>query len=278
MKDELDEGDFDRDGYYHWKKDVGIIFDNFLTIFIAYIFLCSLKKDQIGDAWLDGIDWANINSFKRNKDNNNKVDDNKPQKMDDGEVKDDDEDDSASENDSQDDDLTKEDEKDQTEMLKKIIVYLKPGETILKAIKRLGQSSSSSGTKTSTVGLSASQRWLKKKNQDTNNGQQASSSSSLSVEEMNALKESLDKLTGLANYFIDRGFYDIYDETYEKIQRKLENLSKPDESNQDKKLFDIFADDIDETELNKPKASTSDQKQDLQGKQTILFKLILVCL
>jgi hypothetical protein len=23
MKDELDEGDFDRDGYYHWKKDVG---------------------------------------------------------------------------------------------------------------------------------------------------------------------------------------------------------------------------------------------------------------
>ena len=134
------------------------------------------------------------------------------------------------------------------------------------------------GTKTSTVGLSASQRWLKKKNQDTNNGQQASSSSSLSVEEMNALKESLDKLTGLANYFIDRGFYDIYDETYEKIQRKLENLSKPDESNQDKKLFDIFADDIDETELNKPKASTSDQKKDLQGKQTILFKLILVCL
>ena len=78
-----------------------------MTIFIAYIFLCSLKKDQIGDAWLDGIDWANINSFKRNKDNNNKVDDNKPQKMDDGEVKDDDEDDSASENDSQDDDLTK---------------------------------------------------------------------------------------------------------------------------------------------------------------------------
>ena len=29
MKDELDEGDFDRDGYYHWKKDVG----KFLTIF-----------------------------------------------------------------------------------------------------------------------------------------------------------------------------------------------------------------------------------------------------
>ena len=22
MKDELEEGDFDRDGYYHWKKDV----------------------------------------------------------------------------------------------------------------------------------------------------------------------------------------------------------------------------------------------------------------
>ncbi len=22
MKDELDEGDFDKDGYYHWKKEV----------------------------------------------------------------------------------------------------------------------------------------------------------------------------------------------------------------------------------------------------------------
>jgi hypothetical protein len=27
MKDELDEGDFDRDGYYHWKKDVSECFN-----------------------------------------------------------------------------------------------------------------------------------------------------------------------------------------------------------------------------------------------------------
>ena len=39
-----------------------------------------LKKDQIGDAWLDGIDWANINSFKRNKENN-KAGNEKSQKM-----------------------------------------------------------------------------------------------------------------------------------------------------------------------------------------------------
>ena len=192
--------------------------------------------------------------------------------MDDDENKEDDEDEgSESENDanSQDDNTAKEDEKGQEEMLKKIIVYLRPGETILRAIKRLGQSTSSSGAKASTVGLSASQRWLKKKNQDAN-AQQASSSSSLTAEEITALKESLEKLTGFANYFIDRGFYDIYDETYEKIQKKLENISKLEngESTQEKKLFDIFADDIDETELNKPKTSNVDQKQDLQGKRT----------
>jgi CD2 antigen cytoplasmic tail-binding protein 2 len=172
--------------------------------------------------------------------------------------------DSSSDNESEGDEITKENEKDQTEILKKIIAYLMPGETILKAIKRLGQSSSA---KASTVGLSASQRWLKKKNQDT---QQASSSAaSLSAEEVSALKESLEKLTGFANYFIDRGFYDIYDETYEKIQRKLENLSKSgngESAAADKKLFDIFADDIDENELDTPKTSTVDQKQDLQGK------------
>jgi len=233
-------------------------------------FFFQLKKDQIGDAWLDGIDWANINSFKRNKENSNAGNE-KSQKMDEGVKEEDDNDDaskdSSSDNESEGDEITKENEKDQTEILKKIIAYLRPGETILKAIKRLGQSSSASGAKASTVGLSASQRWLKKKNQDT--PQASSSTASLSAEEISALKESLDKLTGFANYFIDRGFYDIYDETYEKIQRKLENLAKSgngESAASDKKLFDIFADDIDENEVDTPKTSTVDQKQELQGK------------
>ena len=32
MKDELDEGDFDKDGYYHWKKDVKPKIYNLITI------------------------------------------------------------------------------------------------------------------------------------------------------------------------------------------------------------------------------------------------------
>ena len=166
------------------------------------------------------------------------------------------------------DEISKEDEIDQLEMLKRIQVYLKPGETILKAIKRLGNlsksNSSGASSSSSSVGLSASQRWLKKKNPPAQAGQ-SSTASNYTTEDIQGFKESLEKLTGYANYFIDRGFYDIYEETPEKIQRKIEKsqANAEDKSGNDKKLFDIFADDIDEKEPEKPK--TSEKAEVLQG-------------
>lgn len=47
-------------------------------------------------------------------------------------------------------------------MFKKIIAYLNPRETILKAIKRLGNTTKASGGAGGST-LSASQRWLKKR-------------------------------------------------------------------------------------------------------------------
>lgn len=38
MKDEMEEGHFDGDGFYHFKKD----------------------SEQIKDAWLDDIDWIKV--------------------------------------------------------------------------------------------------------------------------------------------------------------------------------------------------------------------------
>lgn len=87
---------------------------------------------------------------------------------------------------------SREDEKSQNELFKNILTHLKPGETVLKAIKRLGNSSAGgSSSAASTSGLSASQRWLKKK-QPTN----AAASQSVDSEKVKADKQSLETLTG----------------------------------------------------------------------------------
>ena len=49
MKEELEEGDLDTDGYYHFKS----------------------KRGEVHDAWLDNIDWANINEIKKFKGQDN---------------------------------------------------------------------------------------------------------------------------------------------------------------------------------------------------------------
>lgn len=212
MKDEMDEGDFDKDGFYHWKKD----------------------KDEIKDAWLDNIDWANINSFKKS-DRLTKEDPNEEEEEESEEEVDNEETETAD---------------DQTEKFKKIREFMKPGETILKTIKRLGTSSKStggSGTAGST--LSASQRWLKKKNVTESNESQSN------PEKAKADKESLEKLTEICNYFISQGFYEIYEETYDSIGTKIENESK--EKSQNTKSFDIFADEVNEKDLVADKPGTS---------------------
>ncbi len=167
-----------------------------------------------------------------------------------------DEEEETSDEDENEDDklnLTGQDDTSQIETFKKMVLYMKPGESVLKAIKRLGNSSKGS----QSVGtMSASQRWLKKKNQNdqAKNSKESESSS--------ADKEALDKLTGFANHFIDRGFYDIYEETYEKLKYKIDEAENAEKNAA--KSFDIFADDVDESELEK--AGTSNKKSEvLQG-------------
>ncbi|KAK3084487.1 hypothetical protein FSP39_014283 [Pinctada imbricata] len=103
MKEELEEGHFDKEGTF--------IFD---------------KQDEIKDHWMDNIDWVKVKEKEGTKDG-------------------DDEDAMDS-----DDDVLDEDE-----ILKEIIKFVKPGETILKALRRLGGNKGKS--------QSASQRWKTKK-------------------------------------------------------------------------------------------------------------------
>lgn len=224
MKDELDEGDFDNDGFYHWKKD----------------------KDEIKDAWLDNVDWANINSFKKSEQltKEAKLDENEDEEV-------------VEEENIDDEDEETSKASDQTEKFKKILEYLKPGETILKAIKRLGTSSKGAGGQaTSTAGLSASQRWLKKKNQSAN----APESSKEQSEKAKVDKEALEKLTGICNQFISQGFYDIYEETFESVEAKIQGSNGEGKASSS---FDIFAEDVNEVDL-KPGTSGS-QKDLLEG-------------
>ena len=214
MKEELEEGDLDTDGYYHFKS----------------------KKGEVHDAWLDNIDWANINEMKRFKGEEQLL--NAASKS--GLIKNYDlTGDGNEEEESSSDESFKgannlNEEKEQLELLKSIIDLIKPGETILKAIKRLGKVSGGA----SKANLSASQRWIKKKQVDTS-------------DEAVANAMLLEKLTSLANKFIDMGYYDIYDDTYEKIKLKLNEKAEEDNKSKKDDEFDMFSNNVDETKLSK---------------------------
>jgi hypothetical protein len=151
------------------------------------------------------------------------------------------------------------DERTQVDTFKKILPYLKTQESILRAIKRLGKSNSGTGSAASGS-LSASQRWLKKKNQPTESQMDTDSSSTAST--ATADKEALEKLTGYANYFIDQGFYDIYEETRETLQKKIDNFDNKSSKQTPAASLDIFADEVDEKELQ---PSTSGEQKGLEG-------------
>lgn len=243
MKEELEEGNFDTDGFYHWK---------------------SKDKDTVKDAWLDNIDWANINSFKKLKPGEEQ--DKLPAKSKpktsaaaaEENAEGDESDSSSDDGDEEDKESTfsNEEESSQVDVFKKIVEYLRPGESVLRAIKRLGNSSKSAPATSggSTSSLSASQRWLKKKTPTAGAAaSQASDSASAAAD-----KVALEKLTGYANHFIDRGFYDIYDETYEKLRYKVkEHEEKATTAKKATKSFDIFADDVDEAQITKAGADES---------------------
>lgn len=128
-----------------------------------------------------------------------------------------------------------------------MVSLLKPGETVIKAIKRFGNSNKLSISNSNTS-LSASQRWCKK-NKSTDKIDKVDS------EEID--KESLEKLTGYANHFIDRGFYDIYEETFEKLTHKINNFKSKKDT-----LYDIFSNEAD----NISASTSGNSKNYIEGK------------
>ena len=188
MKEEMEEGHFDKEGTYIFGKR---------------------PKDEIKDHWLDNIDWVKVNSQPTG---------------------------SATKNPS--DMETNEDSDDGVapkifnpiSSYEEILTMLLPGESVLKALKRLG------GGKVQT----ASERWKKKK-QDGEDGSKQNQ----------ANKDTIIKLTELAdNILSNTGNMDIYQETYEGIRFKVQqSKSGPSATKVDADL-DMFGDAFDEKDTS----------------------------
>ncbi|CAH1801320.1 unnamed protein product [Owenia fusiformis] len=200
MEEELEEGHFDTQGTYIFKKE-----------------------KEIHDNWLDDVEWQKIKEVAKPADDDS-------------------------------------DEDEQTESIDKIAIYksmielMKPGENVNKALRRLGGGKSN---------MSASQRWKKKKKGDTNTETDKTSTKNT---------EHLNQLTGFADKLLQNGHFEIYQDTYEKMQFTIkkaeddENAKKtaiPEDMDDDDAL-DMFGDNLDKD--NKDTKGDTDTKA--EGRET----------
>ena len=121
--------------------------------------------------------------------------------------------------------------------------YMKPGENVAKALRRLG------GNKGKQ--MTTSQRWKAKKQKSEN---QSSNEADI---QMQKDKEDFLKLTGLADEVLQTGNMEVYEMTHEKLTYELKKSEKssekidiPEGTNDDDAL-DMFADDFDKKETDK---------------------------
>lgn len=142
------------------------------------------KEEVIRDEWLDSLDWVKI-----------KEQGDKHQK------------DISNGNDSIFEDA--DEPGDQIQAMKDILDIILPGETVLKALRRLGGKESGRSS-------SASARWQpksKKPKAVENEGSEEN-------------KQNLLKLTELADQLLQKGYFGIYQDTYEKLAHKIKTMQE----------------------------------------------------
>ena len=180
-----------------------------------------MLQKEIKDGWLDNIDWVKIKEKDEIKNPMLESDsDEEPEKF------------------------------DEIAVFKEMLELMKPGESVLKSLKRLGGSQNSG---------SASQRWKKKKKGE------AVDPAKEAEEKEN--KEKLLKLTGFADKLLQQGDLEIYQDTYEKLQFKVKLATEKDEKDKtvvpegidEDDALDMIADSLDKKEGDgdEPKAGGS---------------------
>ena len=151
------------------------------------------------------------------------------------------------------DDEEEEEEEEQFQELpaqKAMLKLMQPGETVLKALKRLG------GNKTGKSSASASQRWKAKR---------AKLDSGNDSEEDPVKKKAFTDLTELADKLLQHGCFEVYQDTYEKLnfkigaaEKKLETEKTGQSSSQARaEPLDMFADEDDAAATSEQAAAQS---------------------
>nr|CAI5832023.1 unnamed protein product [Callosobruchus analis] len=188
MKEEMEEGHFDKDGHFIWKNE-----------------------KEIRDNWLDNIDWQKIKSTPGAKEKYGV-----------------DESGLGTETDSE---SEAEEEFDEIGTCKKMLDYMKPKETVNKALKRLG------GT---DMKLSSVERLRRKKAGTLQDNKEVT------------------ELTELANQILTKlGNMDIYQETYEQIKAKIDKTEMKNKSVAKEAELDMYANDFDIKEKERFTQATS---------------------
>ena len=162
------------------------------------------KEEVIRDEWLDSLDWIKIKERGEQAVNKPSGDSNFEDAEEPG---------------------------DQINAVKDILGIILPGETVLNALRRLG--GKESGRRKSGKSSSASARWQQKaKKQKVIDDRPSTSEED---------KQNLLKLTELADYLLQRGNFSVYQDTYEKLARKVKTLEEQQqETNEDDALEAAF--------------------------------------
>ncbi|XP_030403685.1 CD2 antigen cytoplasmic tail-binding protein 2 isoform X2 [Gopherus evgoodei] len=124
---------------------------------------------------------------------------------------------------------------DKQTLLEGMVEMVRPGETVARAIQRLGSKGGARGSRPRRA-------WTR-----------AKAGAPAPPEEGEApgspqRREQLERLSGLADQMVGRGVYEIYQETREKLALRLRALTQPPPA-QPPPALDMFAEDIDEARL-----------------------------
>ncbi|XP_044253949.1 CD2 antigen cytoplasmic tail-binding protein 2 homolog [Tribolium madens] len=186
MKEEMEEGHFDKEGHFIWNNE-----------------------KEIRDNWLDNIDWHKVNSDdKYQLDPNDKS--------------------LGAESDSE----SEAENFDEIGQYKRMLHFMKPKETVNKCLRRLG----------GDLKLSSVER-LKRKKAGTLNSNQ-------DVADMTEIADSILTKTGNMN---------VYQETFEEISKKIDDRTKPKNS---EPVLDMYADDFGDKEKEKMETASMSGKSD----------------
>ncbi|XP_052889255.1 CD2 antigen cytoplasmic tail-binding protein 2 homolog [Anopheles moucheti] len=194
MKEEMEEGHFDADGHYLWKKTV-----------------------EVKDHWLDNIDWVKVKNDPNYKE--------RPEKGEERGLADSDSDDEDDDEEAKAGGSAKFDDID---TYKQMLELMEPKESVKRALQRLGKG---------TTKLTTAQRWKLKKEGKSPDEQSA----------------KITKLTQLSNDILtNNGNMDVYEETFEMIQKKVSDAEKKKAATADPgDELDMYADDFGSREQSK---------------------------